>query len=71
MIRMPPDSVRGPLPPPTEEQPGLEQELHFYVHDLAGTIGERNLYRYRQLVEAADYLRTTLASFGYAVQRHQ
>jgi Iap family predicted aminopeptidase len=70
MIRMPPDSFRGPLPPLTEEQRGLEQELRTHVQQLAGAIGERNLFRYKQLVAAADYLRTALASFGYAVRRH-
>lgn len=71
MIRMPSDSFRGPLPPLTDEQRGLEQELRAYVQQLAGTIGERNLFRYKQLVAAADYLRATLASSGYQVQRHQ
>lgn len=70
MIRMPPDSFRGPLPPLTEEQRGLEQELRTHVQQLAGSIGERNLFRYKQLVSAADYLRTALASFGYEVRRH-
>lgn len=38
MIRMPPNSFRGPLPPLMEEQRSLEQELHSYVQDLPGTI---------------------------------
>lgn len=67
---MPHDSFRGPLPPLTEEQRGLEQELRTHVQQLAGTIGERNLFRYKQLVAAADYLRAALASSGYEVRRH-
>lgn len=55
MIRMPGDTFRGPLPPLTEEQQGLEQELRLHVQQLAGTIGERNLFRYQQLLTAADY----------------
>jgi Zn-dependent M28 family amino/carboxypeptidase len=71
MIRMPSDSFRGPLPPLTEEQRKLEEELRTYVQHLAGTIGERNLFRHKQLVAAADYLRATLAGAGYRVKRHQ
>ena len=56
MIRMPSDTFRGPLPPLTEEQQGLEQELRLHVQQLAGTIGERNLFRYQQLLTAADYI---------------
>lgn len=71
MIRMPGDNFRGALPPLTEEQRGLEQALRRHVQQLAGTIGERNLFRYTQLVAAADYIRATLTGSGYQVQRHQ
>ena len=71
MIRMPNDSFRGPLPPLTKQQRGLGEELRIYVHQLAGVIGERNLFRYKQLVAAAEYIRTTLGSFGYEVRRHR
>jgi Zn-dependent M28 family amino/carboxypeptidase len=70
MIRMPGDSFRGPLPPLTEEQRGLEQELRTHVQRLAGMIGERNVFHYAQLVAAADYIRATFASSGYEVRRH-
>jgi peptidase M28-like protein len=71
MIHMPTDSFRGVLPLLTEEQRRLEEELRAYVQQLAGAIGERNLFRYQQLVAAAEYLRATLASFGYEVRRHR
>ena len=71
MIRMPSDTFRGPLPPLTQEQRRLEEDLRAYVQQLAGTIGERNLFRYKQLVAAAEYVRRTLASFGYAVRPHR
>ncbi len=71
MIRMPSDSFRGPLPPLTEEQRRIEVDLRAYVQHLAGTIGERNLFRYKQLVAAADYIRATLGSSGFRVKRHQ
>jgi len=71
MIRMPSDSFRGALPPPTKEQRQLEVELHAHVHHLAGTVGERNLSHYTQLVAAAEYIRTTLGDIGYEVHRHR
>lgn len=71
MIRMPSDNFRGPLPPLTEAQHALEQELRAHVEQLAGRIGERNLFRYKQLVAAADYIRATLTSSGYNVRRHR
>lgn len=70
MIRMPSDGFRGPLPPLTDIQRALEQELRVHVQQLAGRIGERNLSRYKQLVAAAEYIRNTLAGSGYEVRRH-
>ncbi|TKS62846.1 MAG: hypothetical protein EWM73_02045 [Nitrospira sp.] len=69
MIRMPGQSHQGPLPPLTDAQRTLEQELHSHVQTLAGQIGERNLFRHDRLVMAADYIRTTLAGAGYEVRR--
>lgn len=66
---MPNDSFRGSLPPLTDEQRRLEDDLRASVQQLAGTIGERNLFHYKQLVAAADYIHTTLAGFGYEVRR--
>ena len=71
MIRMPGDTFKGPLPPLTEAQRALEQELRSDVQQLAGTIGERNLFRYKQLVEAAAFIRAAFTSSGYHVRRHQ
>ncbi len=61
---------RGFLPPLTEQQRRLEEELHAYVQYLAGTIGERNLFRMKRLVAAADYIRATLSGFGYRVKSY-
>jgi Zn-dependent M28 family amino/carboxypeptidase len=41
------------------------------VQDLAGRIGERNLFHPKQLVAAADYIRAVLGHSGYQVKRHQ
>lgn len=70
MIRMPSDNFQGILPPLTEQQRKLEAELRTYVQNLAGTIGERNLSRLKQLVAAADYIRATLGGLGYRVRTH-
>jgi len=68
MIRMPGQSHQGPLPPLTDEQRTLEQELHSHVQTLAGQIGERNVFHHDRLVMAADYIRATLAGAGYEVR---
>jgi len=69
MIRMPGHSHQGPLPPLTDKQRALEQELLCHVQTLAGQIGERNVFHHDRLVMAADYIRTTLAGAGYEVRR--
>ena len=71
MIRMPGDPFRGPLPPLTEEQGALEELLRRHVGQLAGVIGERNLFRPSQLAAAADYIGSVLKKAGLSVQRQQ
>lgn len=67
MIPMPGRSHQGPLPPLTDEQRLLEQELRSHVQMLAGQIGERNVFCHDRLVMAADYIRTSLSGSGYDV----
>lgn len=69
MIPMPGQSHQGPLPPLTDGQRILEQELRSHVQMLAGQIGERNVFCHDKLVMATDYIRTTLSGFGYEVKR--
>jgi len=47
----------------------LREALRRDVETLAGSIGERNLSRYPQLIAAADFLETSFASAGYSVRR--
>jgi Zn-dependent M28 family amino/carboxypeptidase len=68
-IRMPGTSFRGPLPPLTSEQRALETELRFTVEYLAGTIGERNVYRPQALKQAEAWLQHHLEVLGYEVRR--
>lgn len=71
MIRMPRDTFRGPLPPLTDEQHKLERHLRTHVQQLAGVIGERNLFHYQQVVAAANYIGSTLTSAGFHAQRQR
>lgn len=68
---MPSDPFRGSLPPLSEEQRQLAQLLRRHVEQLAGVIGERNLFRMPRLTAAAEYIRHTLDDAGYAVLDHQ
>ncbi len=69
MIRMPGASHQGPLPPLAEDQRVLEQELRVSVQALAERIGERNVFRHKGLVLAAEYIRMRLSELGYEVHR--
>jgi Zn-dependent M28 family amino/carboxypeptidase len=71
MLRMPGKSYAGPLPPLTAGQGALGDELKRHVEALAGDIGERNVVRYANLTAAADFLASTLADLGYAVERQE
>lgn len=70
MIRMPGPSYRGPLPPLTDHEAALRDELHRDVEKLAGEIGERNMFRYAALAAAADFIETSLRAAGYEIRRH-
>jgi hypothetical protein len=69
MFGMPGKSYRGPLRPLTESEARLRDALRRDVETLAGSIGERNLSRYSNLVATADFLETSLAAAGYPVRR--
>lgn len=55
------DTVAGPN--------AAAPRLRAHVEMLAGTIGERNIWRYDALQRAAEYIERTLASEGYAPRR--
>jgi hypothetical protein len=69
MIRMPGKSYRGAAPALDDDLAGLRDELRRHVEKLAGDIGERNLRRYPQLLQAATYLEDELTAAGYEVSR--
>ena len=49
------------------DEPALEHRLRRHVHALAGTIGERNVWRPDALHAAADYIRSAFVSAGCEV----
>jgi len=65
MLAMPGYSHKGPLPPPTSEDTGMEGRLREHVAMLAGSIGERNTMRYSALQRAAKYISAQFAASGY------
>ena len=67
MTGMPGSSWSGPLPPLTGKQQLIHDNLKRHVTELAGRIGERNVWRPEALASAADYIRKTLEDAGYAV----
>lgn len=69
MIRMPGRSFRGPLPPLTDSQIVLRDELRRHVGKLAGEIGERNVFRPDSLNRAADYIEAAFTEGGCEVRR--
>ena len=69
MLWMPGRSHQGPLPPLTAAEGELRDRLRGHVERLAGEIGERNVWRYAALTEAALYLEGVLGETGFPVTR--
>lgn len=69
MIRMPGSSFQGIPQPLTADETKLRDELRVHVQKLAGEIGERNVAHYPRLLEAAQYIESSLADSGYQVRR--
>jgi Zn-dependent M28 family amino/carboxypeptidase len=65
MIGLPGRSYRGTLPPLTPDQLVLRERLIGHVVMLAGTIGERNVYRRGSLERAARYIDDQFAENGF------
>jgi hypothetical protein len=69
MIKMPGESYAGQLPPLTNDQKRLQDELVGSVKKLAGEIGERNIWHYKELAAAADFIEMSLTKAGYKTVR--
>jgi Zn-dependent M28 family amino/carboxypeptidase len=66
---MPGKSYQGPIAPLTEQERVLRDALQRDVEKLAGEIGERNVFQYRNLAAAADFLEASLAESGSTIRR--
>ena len=67
-MQMPGRSHKGALPPLSPDQAHLRDRLRGHVAMLAGNIGERNLFHYPALQQAARYIATTLQGLGLPVR---
>ena len=67
-MQMPGRSHKGALPPLSPDQAYLRDRLRGHVAMLAGNIGERNLFHYSALQQAARYIATTLQGLGLPVR---
>lgn len=70
MVWMPGRSFDGPLPPMTEAQQQLADELRGHVEVLADDIGPRNVMYPRAYEQARTYLGDQLRLYGYDVTEH-
>jgi len=64
---MPGSSWTGPLPPLTDKEQLIHDHLKRHVAALAGSIGERNVWRPEALAAAAAYIQESLEGAGYTV----
>jgi len=69
MMDMPGQSYSDPVPPLSDEEISIRENLKRHISILAGQIGERNVRRYEALDAAAVYIEDALADAGYKVRR--
>ncbi len=72
MVWMPGRSFRGVPPPLDERESRICDALQQDLAVLASEIGERNVSRrYRQLIEAVDFIEHSLETAGHSAQRQE
>jgi len=64
---MPGSTWSGPLPPLTDKEQLIHDNLKRHVEELAGRIGERNVWRSEAMAAAAGYIQERLEDAGYTV----
>jgi hypothetical protein len=69
MLWMPLKSYGGPWVPLSREESALRDALERDVRAIADEIGDRNLFVYPRLVEAAEWIEFSLLQAGYKVRR--
>jgi hypothetical protein len=65
MIKMPEEGNKIP----SEVEASLKDELSRDIQQLAGVIGERNVWNYKNLIAAVEFIETSLIEVGYQVIR--
>ena len=68
MIKMPGKTYAGPLPPLTDEEVKVRDQMRKDVEQLAAEIGERNIQQYANLCAAADFIQKSFEQAGYEVK---
>ena len=64
---MPGSTWTGPLPPLTDKEQLIHDNLKRHVAALAGSIGERNVWRPEAMAAAAGYIQERFEDAGYTV----
>jgi Zn-dependent M28 family amino/carboxypeptidase len=67
MTGMPGKSYTGPQLPLSSMERDIRDRLQRHVSELAGRIGERNVWHENSMQDAASYIRQSLEETGYAV----
>ncbi len=67
MTRMPGRSYHGPFEPLSERETAIRDQVRRHIAMLAGTIGERNMFRMEALSAAAEYVKRTFEEMGFSV----
>ena len=66
MVRMPRSSYSGPFLELTDQEREVQERLETHVKVLAEEVGERNIWTYAALEEAADYIDRSFCELGYS-----
>jgi hypothetical protein len=67
-VRMPGKNI-SKAPPLSPDEVALREELRASVQKLAGEIGERNMWHYPQLNDAADFIENSFSRAGLRTRR--
>ncbi len=66
---MPGSPQAPPLPPISETESRIQKRARKDVERLAKNIGDRNVYRYKQLTRARDYIQNQFREAGYSTRK--
>lgn len=68
---MPGKSYRGPFHPLSESEKVVHDRLKSHISHLAGEIGERNVWKYKNLQASSHYIGKILEDSGYEVKKQE